>query len=105
MPKADESDFPNAIAKPDGASQSAKRRQLKKQEYVIERGFGRLKGKPLSLSPMYLQRDDHATGLVRLLTLGLRGLTLLATQMVCRPEVARIRTSQSPRWCRQSGRG
>jgi transposase len=26
---------------------------------------------------MYLQRDDHATGLVRLLTIGLRVLTLL----------------------------
>ena len=26
---------------------------------------------------MYLQRDDHATGLIRLLTIGLRVLTLL----------------------------
>lgn len=48
-----------------------------RDEYIIERGFGRLKGKPLSLSPMYLQRDDHATGLIRLLTIGLRVLTLL----------------------------
>lgn len=46
-------------------------------EYLIERGFGRLKGRPLSLSPMYLQRDDHATGLIRLLSIGLRVLTLL----------------------------
>lgn len=46
-------------------------------EYIIERGFGRLKGKPLSLRPMYLQRQDHATGLIRLLSLGLRVLTLL----------------------------
>ncbi len=45
--------------------------------YIIERGFGRLKGKPLSLTPMYLQRDDHATGLIRLLSIGLRVLTLL----------------------------
>lgn len=45
--------------------------------YIIERGFGRLKGKPLSLTPMYLQRDDHATGLIRLLSIGLRILTLL----------------------------
>jgi transposase len=45
--------------------------------YLIERGFGRLKGKPLSLTPMYLQRDDHATGLIRLLSIGLRVLTLL----------------------------
>lgn len=45
--------------------------------YIIERDFGRLKGKPLSLTPMYLQRDDHATGLIRLLSIGLRVLTLL----------------------------
>lgn len=48
-----------------------------RNEYLIERGFGRLKGKPLSLTPMYLQRDDHATGLIRLLSIGLRVLTLL----------------------------
>lgn len=46
-------------------------------QYIIERGFGRLKGRPLSLTPMYLERDDHATGLIRLLSLGLRVLTLL----------------------------
>jgi transposase len=48
-----------------------------RQEYLVERGFGRLKGKPLTLSPMYLQQDQRATGLVRLLTIALRVLTLL----------------------------
>jgi transposase len=48
-----------------------------REEYIIERSLGRLKGYPLSLQPMYLERDDHATGLVRLLSLGLRVLTLL----------------------------
>ena len=48
-----------------------------RHEYLIERGFGRLKGKPLSLTPMYLQDDDHATGLIRLLAIGLRVLTLV----------------------------
>jgi transposase len=48
-----------------------------RDEYIVERSFGRLKGKPLSLSPMYLQDDQRATGLVRLLSLGLRVLTLL----------------------------
>jgi transposase len=48
-----------------------------RDQYIIERGFGRLKGRPLSLTPMYLQRDDHATGLVRLLSLGLRVLSLM----------------------------
>jgi transposase len=42
-----------------------------------ERSFGRLKGQPLSLTPMYMQRDDHATGLLRLLSIALRVLTLL----------------------------
>jgi transposase len=48
-----------------------------REEYVIERGFGRLKGYPLSLRPMHLSRDDHASGLVRLLSLGLQVLALL----------------------------
>jgi len=48
-----------------------------RNEYLVERAMGRLKGRPLSLTPMYLERDDHATGLIRLLSLGLRVLTLL----------------------------
>jgi transposase len=48
-----------------------------RDQYVVERSFGRLKGKPLSLRPMYLQDDRRATGLVRLLSLGLKVLTLL----------------------------
>lgn len=46
-------------------------------EYLVERNFGRLKGKPLTLTPMYLEDDDRATGLIRLLSIGLRVLTLL----------------------------
>jgi transposase len=48
-----------------------------REEYLVERGFGRLKGKPLSLSPMYLQSDERATGLIHLLSIGLRILTLV----------------------------
>ena len=48
-----------------------------RSQYIIERGFGLLRGKPLLLTPMYLQRDDHATGLFRLLSIGLWVLTLL----------------------------
>jgi transposase len=48
-----------------------------REEYLVERQFGRLKGQPLSLTPMYLERDDHAPGLVRLLSIGLRVLSLL----------------------------
>jgi transposase len=48
-----------------------------RHEYLVERSFGRLKGRPLSLTPMYVHRDEHATGLIRLLSIGLRVLTLL----------------------------
>jgi transposase len=48
-----------------------------RDEYLVERNFSRLKGRPLSLAPLYVQRDDHRIGLVRLLTLALRVLTLL----------------------------
>jgi transposase len=52
-----------------------------REEYLIEHGFGRLKGKPLSLTPMYLQSDQRATGLIRLLSIGLRMLTLTEYQV------------------------
>jgi transposase len=45
--------------------------------YQVERSFGRLKGRPLSLTPMDVERDDHATGLMRLLSIAVRGLTLV----------------------------
>jgi transposase len=48
-----------------------------RDEYLVERSLGRLKGAPVSLTPMYLARDDHATGLIRLLTIAVRLLTLL----------------------------
>ncbi|MBI5956079.1 MAG: IS1634 family transposase [Chloroflexi bacterium] len=48
-----------------------------REEYLVERNFGRLKGKPLTLTPMYLEDDQRATGLIRLLSVGLRVLTLL----------------------------
>ncbi len=57
-----------------------------REEYLVERGFGRLKGKPLSLSPMYVQSDQRATGLIRLLSLALRVLTLLEWR--CRQRLA-----------------
>jgi len=48
-----------------------------RDEYLVERNFSRLKGRPLSLAPLYVQRDDHRVGLVRLLTIALRVMTLL----------------------------
>jgi transposase len=46
-------------------------------QYGIEHGFARLKGKALGLSPMYLQTDSRVVGLVHLLSIGLRVLTLV----------------------------
>ena len=43
----------------------------------IERNFARLKGRPLGISPLYVQREDHVCGMVRLLSLALRALTLV----------------------------
>jgi transposase len=57
-----------------------------KETLSLERGFGRLKGKPLSLSPMYVQSDQRATGLIHLLSLALRLLTLLEWR--CRQRLA-----------------
>ncbi|MBO0347774.1 hypothetical protein J0895_01345 [Phormidium pseudopriestleyi FRX01] len=52
-----------------------------RDEYLIEGGLARLKGTPLSLTPMYLQRKDQIVGLIRLLSIGLRLLTLLEFDM------------------------
>jgi transposase len=52
-----------------------------RQEYLIEHGFGRFKGQPLSLTPMFLHREDHIKGLIRLLSIGLRLLTLVESQL------------------------
>ncbi len=62
-----------------------------RDEYLVERNFGRVIRHPLSLSPMYVERDDHATGLVRLLSLALRVLTLL--EFVVRRQLAQEGTT------------
>jgi transposase len=43
----------------------------------MERNFARLKGHALGISPLYVQREDHVCGMVRLLSLALRVLTLV----------------------------
>jgi len=46
-------------------------------QYLAERAFARLKGPLLRLLPLYVHRDDHALGLIRLLTIGLRALSVI----------------------------
>lgn len=48
-----------------------------RQEWRIERGFHRMKGAPLSLNPLFVKRDDQVEGLIHLLSLALRFLTLI----------------------------
>ncbi|GHO62979.1 hypothetical protein KSC_018710 [Ktedonobacter sp. SOSP1-52] len=64
----------NQLASSLGLSQSV---EAYRDEYLVERNFGLLKGRPLSLASLYVQRDDHRIGLVRLLTIALRVLTVL----------------------------
>ena len=61
-----------------------------RSEYLVAIDMGRLTGHPLSLTLTYLERDDHVTGLIRLLSIGLRVLTLL--ELVVRQRLAAART-------------
>jgi transposase len=60
-------------------------------EYLIERNCHRLKGRPLSLSPLWVTCEDHAVGLTRLLTLAARVLAVVEyevrQQLSAHPEV------------------
>jgi transposase len=62
-----------------------------RDEYLIEHDFRRLKGKPLSLTPMYLRSDERVKGLIHLLTIGLRVLTLL--EFIVRRRLAQEHTT------------
>ena len=48
-----------------------------RDEWLIERGFHRLKGAPLSLNPLFVKRDDQVVGLTNLLSIAVRMLTLI----------------------------
>ena len=47
-----------------------------RDQYIAENIFRRLKGKMLSITPLFVQRDDHAQGLFHLLSLAARLLAL-----------------------------
>lgn len=53
-----------------------------REQYLIEQCFRRVKGRPLSLTPFYLQYEHRIVGLVLLLTIALRVLVL--SQFVAR---------------------
>ena len=48
-----------------------------REEYLIERGFNRYRGKLLGLTPLYLSSTTRIKGLIRLLSIGLRVLCLV----------------------------
>jgi hypothetical protein len=48
-----------------------------RDQYLAERSFARLKGPLLAMLPLYVQRDDHAKGLVHLLTIALRAMVII----------------------------
>ena len=48
-----------------------------RDEWIVEHGFHRFKGKSLGANPMFVHRDDQVQGLLNLLSLGLRLLTLI----------------------------
>ncbi|MBA3440112.1 MAG: IS1634 family transposase [Pyrinomonadaceae bacterium] len=58
-----------------------------REQYQIEHSISRLKGRRLGLQPMYLQKEERITGLIHLLTLCVRELTLL--EFVVRRELAK----------------
>jgi transposase len=48
-----------------------------RSEYLIEQGFGRLKGRSLSLTPLFLPYEHRGVGLLCLLSIALRVLVLM----------------------------
>ena len=48
-----------------------------REEWRIERGFHRLKSAPLSIAPLFVKRDDQVAGLINLLSIAVRLLTLI----------------------------
>jgi transposase len=54
-----------------------------RDEWLVERNCARLKGRALSLAPLWVRREDHALGLTRLLTLAARVLALVEYQARC----------------------
>lgn len=72
-------------------------------QYGIEHDFARLKGKTLQLTPMYLQSEMRVQGLVYLLSIGLRLLSLI--EYVVRRNLASGQEKLRGVYPGQAGRG
>jgi transposase len=62
-----------------------------RDEWILEHGFHRFKGKSLGAFPVFVQRDDQVQGLLHLLSLGLRLLTLV--EFVVQRQLKQTKTS------------
>jgi transposase len=73
-----------------------------RSEYLIEQGFGRLKGRALSLTPLFLRDDQRVVALICLLSIALRVLVLM--QFVVRGNLQQAGTTLSGIYPGQPGR-
>ena len=73
-----------------------------REQYLVEQCFGRLKGRPLSLTPLYLQYEHRVVGLILLLTVALRVLVL--GQFVARKNIKEQGQKLSGIYAGQPGR-
>lgn len=73
-----------------------------REQYRIEDGISRLRGRPLGLAPMFLQAESRMIGLINLLTVALRVLTLIEFQV--RRALQAERTTLSGIYAGQKGR-
>ena len=53
-----------------------------RDQYVIEHQFHRLKGKALSLAPIFIQREDRIDKLVKFLTIAIPPLIIIEKKFV-----------------------
>lgn len=73
-----------------------------RSEYLVEQGIRRLKGRPLSLTPLYLQCEHRIVGLIFLLSIALRVLVLM--QFVARENLQKEGTTLQGIYPGQPGR-
>jgi transposase len=73
-----------------------------RSEYLIEHGFGRLKGRSLALTPLFLRDDQRVVALICLLSIARRGLVLM--QFIVRRNLQQAGTTLKGIYPGQSGR-